>query len=45
MDWKELQAAIEEENDRILGAPPEDILRVFKFDIMNTGAFKLPKTP
>ncbi|MCI8551788.1 MAG: hypothetical protein HFF56_02160 [Lawsonibacter sp.] len=38
MDWKELQAAIEEENDRILGAPPEDILRVFKFDIMNTGA-------
>lgn len=38
MDWKELQAAIESENTRILETPPEDILRVFKFDMMNTGA-------
>ena len=38
MGWEELQAAIEAENARILETPPEDILRVFKFDIMNTGA-------
>jgi len=38
MDWKTLKKRIDDENTRILSAPPEDILRVFKYDIMNTGA-------
>ena len=38
MGWEELRAAIEAENARVLDTPPEDVLRVFKFDILNTGA-------
>ena len=38
MDWKKLKQTIDVENARITETPPEDILRVFKYDIMNTGA-------
>ena len=38
MDWKILKQTIDRENQRISEIPPEDILRVFKFDILNTGA-------
>lgn len=38
MDWRVLKERIDNENARILSVPPEDILRVFKYDIMNTGA-------
>ncbi len=38
MDWKKLQAEIDQENVRIIDEAPEDIERVFKYEIIPTGA-------
>lgn len=38
MDWKVLQKEIDAENQRIIDEAPEDIERVFKFEIIPTGA-------
>ena len=38
MDWKVLQKEIDAENTRIIDEAPEDIERVFKFEIIPTGA-------
>ena len=38
MDWKVLKKSIDDENARILRTPPEDVLRVFKYEILTTGA-------
>ena len=37
-NWKQLKEEIDAENTRILDASPEDILRVFKYDIARNGA-------
>ena len=37
-DWKIIKNEIDAENNRILHESPEDIVRVFKYDIVNTGA-------
>ena len=36
MDWKTVKKTIDEENARILKTPPEDVLRVFKYEILET---------
>lgn len=36
--WQELKKCIDEENERILKVPPEDVVRVYKFDIVRSGA-------
>lgn len=38
MDWKVLQKEIDAENARIIDEAPEDIERVFKYEIIPTGA-------
>ena len=38
MDWKVLQKEIDAENTRIIDEAPEDIERVFKYEIIPTGA-------
>lgn len=38
MDWKVLQKEIDAENERIIDQAPEDIERVFKYEIIPTGA-------
>lgn len=38
MDWKLLQKEIDAENARIIDEAPEDIERVFKYEIIPTGA-------
>jgi len=37
-DWKALQMEIDKENARIIDAAPEDIERVFRYEIIPTGA-------
>ena len=36
MDWKTVKKTIDEENKRLLRTPPEDVLRVFKYEILET---------
>lgn len=37
-NWKALQQEIDAENSRILESAPEDVLRIFKYEIIPTGA-------
>ena len=37
MDWKSVKETIDGENARITKTPPEDVLRVFKYEIMRSG--------
>ena len=36
-DWKQLKAEIDAENKRILDDSPEDVVRVFKYEILRSG--------
>ncbi len=38
MDWMTVKKTIDDENARILKTPPEDVLRVFKYEILKTEA-------
>ena len=38
MDWKTLQKEIDAENERIIEVAPEDVERIFKYEIIPTGA-------
>jgi Cucumopine synthase C-terminal helical bundle domain len=38
MNWREVKDEIEKENESILLTPPEEVIKIFKFNIIESGA-------